>query len=135
VRISGAQARPVAAISEEFSQMDSRQKDIAGFYGKLKAHDLLLRHIAWECQRRDPQFAERLRKALDTALGALRAETYPSDLDPFALEIDVKMRETVREILETIETATADVQKGLAAANVKPQTLRRRFLNWLERGW
>jgi hypothetical protein len=26
--------------------LDSRQKDIAGFYGKIKAHDLLLRHIA-----------------------------------------------------------------------------------------
>jgi hypothetical protein len=72
---------------------------------------------------------------LDIALGALRAETYPSDLDPFALEIDVKMRETIREILETIETATADMQKKLTAANVRPRTLRRRFLQWLECGW
>jgi hypothetical protein len=115
--------------------MDSREKDIAGFYGKIKAHDILLRHIAWECQRRDPQFAERLRKALDMALGAVRAETYPSDLNPYALEIDAKMREVIREILDTLDKATADQEKFLAAANLKPRTLRRRFLNWLERGW
>jgi hypothetical protein len=115
--------------------MDSREKDIAGFYGKVKAHDILLRVIVWEFQRRDPQFAERTRKALDTALGKIRAESYPSDLSPLALEIDVKMRETIKEILDVAENADVEMREALVLALGKPRTLRRRFLNWLERGW
>jgi hypothetical protein len=115
--------------------MDSRDKDIAGFYGKIKAYDILLRCIAWECQRRDPQFADRLRKALDEGLGRVRAETHPKELNPYALEIDVQMRGVVREILESVDKGTAEFERTIAAANVKPRTLRRRFLQWLERGW
>jgi len=71
---------------------------------------------------------------VDIALGTLRAETFPGDLDPFALEIDVKMRETIGKILEDTEKAT-DLENKLAAAGLKQRSLRRRFLNWLERGW
>jgi hypothetical protein len=115
--------------------LDSRQNDIAGFYGKVKAHDILLRMPVAEQQRRDPQFAERYRKALDIALGKVRSESYPSDLSPFALEIGVKMRETIREMLDVAENADAEMRKALVVALGKPRTLRRRFLNWLERGW
>ena len=115
--------------------MDSRQRDLAGFYGQIKAHDTLLRLIALECQRRNPQFVEYCRKGVHIALGTVRAETYPSDLEPFAFEIDVTMRKRIEEILENAEKAIADLETKLAAANLKPRTLRRRFLNWLERGW
>ena len=114
--------------------LDSRQKDIAGFYGKANAHDIFLRIIAWELQRRDPQFAERTRKALDIGLGKIRAEGYPDELNPFALEIDVKMRERIREMLNVVENTDAELKKALVPLG-KPRTLRRRFLQWLERGW
>jgi hypothetical protein len=115
--------------------MDSREKDIAGFYGKVKAHDILLRMIVWECQQRNPQFAERTRKALDIGLGKVRSESDPGDPSPLALEIDVKMRETIREMLDVAENADTEMRKALVLALGKPRTFRRRFLNWLERGW
>ena len=118
----------------DMTTLDSKQKDIAGFYGKVNAHDILLRIIVWELQRRDPQFVERTRKALDIGLGKVRSES-PGDPDPFALEINVKMRETIREMLEVAENADAEMRKAVALVTGKPRTLRRRFLNWLERGW
>jgi hypothetical protein len=111
--------------------MDDRQQGVA-FYGKIDAHDILVRLLAFECQRHDPQFAERCRKALDTALGKLRAENYPNDLDPLAVEITGKTRTIIREILDVAENADAEMRKALAS--VKPLTLRRRILNWFERG-
>ena len=122
-------------MTDMSAPLDSRQKDIAGFYGKVKAHDILLRMLVAEWQRRDPQFAERYRKGLDIGLGKVRSESYPSDLSPFALEIDVKMRETIREMLDVAENTDAEMRKALVVAFGKPRTLRRRFLQWLERGW
>jgi hypothetical protein len=122
-------------MTDMTTPLDSRQKDLAGFYGQIKAHDTLLRLIALECQRRNPQFVQFCRRGVDIGLGTVRAETYPSDLEPFAFEIDVRMRTTIEEILENAEKAIVDLEKKLAAANLKPRTLRRRFLNWLERGW
>jgi hypothetical protein len=52
----------------------NRREQGEAFYSKIDAHETLLRLLVFECQRRDPQFAERSRKALDTALGALSAE-------------------------------------------------------------
>jgi hypothetical protein len=115
--------------------LDSRQKDIAGFYGKVKAHDILLRMVVWECQRRNPKFVAWVRWGLDIALGTVRAKTYPEDVDPFELEIDVQMRETVRAILDVAENADAEMRRAVAAlTSAKPLTFRRRILNWFERG-
>ncbi|MGA9007334.1 MAG: hypothetical protein WB495_10720, partial [Xanthobacteraceae bacterium] len=86
----------------------------------------------FECQRRDPQFAERCRNGLDIALGKLRAETYPADLNPLAAAITEKTRTTIREILDVAENTDAELRKALAS--VKPLTFRRRILNWFERG-
>jgi hypothetical protein len=121
-------------MSASNQELDIRQKDIAGFYGKVNAHDMLLRIIVWELQRRDPQFSERTRKGLDIGLGKARAESYPSELNPFALEIDFRMRQTFREILDVAEKTDAELKKALTQYLGKPRTLRRRFLNWLERG-
>jgi hypothetical protein len=122
-------------MTDTSTPLDSRQKDIAGFYGQVRAHDLLLRMIVWQLQRRDPQFAELARKGLDIGLGKVRAESYPGDLDPFALEIDVRMRPTIREMLDVAENTDAEMRAAVALVTGKPQSLRRRFLNWLERGW
>ncbi len=89
------------------------------------ALELLLRQLVYECQRRDPQFAERSRNALDTALGMLRAEDYPNETAPLSVARKAKTRTMIREILEVAEKAVA---------SIKPLTLRRRILNWFERG-
>jgi len=112
--------------------MDSREEQGVVFYAKINAHDILVRMLVVECQRRDPQFAERCRNALDIALGKLRAENYPSDLDPLAVEITAKTRTIIREILDVAENADAEMRRVLAS--IKPVTLRRRILNWFERG-
>ncbi len=111
--------------------MANREQGIA-FYGKINAHDILVRMLAFECQRRDPQFAERCRNELDTALGKLTAQSYPSELDPLAVEITAKTRTIIREILDVAENADAELRKAIAS--IKPLTLRRRILNWFERG-
>jgi hypothetical protein len=71
---------------------------------------------------------------LDIGLGRLRAES-PGELNPFALEIDVKLRETIRDMLDVAEKADAEMRNTVTKTKGKPRSFRRRFLNWLERGW
>jgi hypothetical protein len=118
--------------------MDRTEQGVT-FYAKINAHDLLVRLLVFECQRRDPQFAERCRQQLDRALGMMLSEL-PIE-GPVSLEIreqiKVKERETIREILEVAEKATADLERGsaqLREAGLLPLTWRRRILNWFERG-
>jgi hypothetical protein len=72
---------------------------------------------------------------LDTGLGMLIA-LEPTDDDPFTAElrneIRTKMREIIRSMLDVAETEAARYRE--AVASLKPLTLRRRILNWLERG-
>jgi hypothetical protein len=113
--------------------MDSREPGVA-FYAKIDAHEVLTRLLVFEFQRKDPQFAERSRKALDGALGVLAADG--DDLDPFWAEIKdeirTKMRERVRQLFDLSEEKAAEVERAIAM--VKPLTWRRRILNWFERG-
>jgi hypothetical protein len=69
---------------------------------------------------------------LDIALGKLRADSYPSELNPLEVAITAKTRTIIREILDVAENADAEARRVLAL--VKPLTLRRRILNWFERG-
>jgi hypothetical protein len=92
----------------------------------------LVRLLVLERQRRDPQFVERCRNGLDIALGMLRAENYPDGLNPLAVAITAKTRTMIREILDVAENADAEMKKAIAS--VKPLTVRRRILNWFERG-
>ena len=113
--------------------MGSREEQGVAFYAKFNAHDILVRMLVAECQRRDPQFAERCRNAVDMALGRLRAENYPDDLNPLAVAITAKTRTIIREILDVAESSDAEMRRALASIN-QPLTLRRRVLNWFERG-
>ncbi len=65
--------------------MDNKEQAEA-FYARIYAHDMLLRMLVVDCQLRDPQFAERSRKALDIALGKLTAENHP-----LPVEMNAKM--------------------------------------------
>jgi hypothetical protein len=112
--------------------MDSKEEQGVAFYAKIDAHDTLIRLLVFEAQRRDPQFAERCRNGLDIALGRLRADSYPSELNPLAGAITAKTRTIIREILDVAENADAELKRTLAS--VKPLTVRRRILNWFERG-
>jgi hypothetical protein len=112
--------------------MDSGEEQGVAFYAKINAHDTLVRLLVFEAQRKDAQFAERCRNGLDRALGMLRADDYPSESDPLAVAIKAKSRTIVREILEAAENADAEMRMVLAS--VRPPTLRRRILNWFERG-
>jgi hypothetical protein len=113
--------------------MDSREHGVA-FYAKIDAHEVLLRLLVFELQRRDPQFAQRSRKAVDWVLGVLIDE-HPED-DPDTAEIRsqirTKMRERLKEMFETTEEKVAESEKAIAS--LKSLTLRRRILNWFERG-
>ena len=113
--------------------MDSREAGV-DFYAKIDAHEVLTRLLVFELQRKDPQFAERSRKALDTALGLLIKE-HPEDAPETAeirTQIKTKIRERVREIFDMSEEKAAEVERAIAM--VKPLTWRRRILNWFERG-
>jgi hypothetical protein len=122
-------------LKKEFWQMDSREPGVA-FYAKIDAHEVLTRILVFEFQRRDPQFAERGRRALDWALGVLAAEDLGDDRDPFWAEIRdqirTKMRERVKELFDASEEKAAELERAIAM--VKPLTWRRRILNWFERG-
>jgi hypothetical protein len=113
--------------------MDSREPGVA-FYAKIDAQEALLRMLAFEFQRKDPQFAERARNGLDWGLGLLVGEHPEDDPDTaeIRLEIRTKMRERLIEFFELIEEKAAEVEKVIAA--VKPPSWRRRILNWFERG-
>jgi hypothetical protein len=115
--------------------MDDRREPGVAFYAKIDAHEVLLRMLVFEQQRRDPQFAERGRKILDWALGVLAAEE-AGDLDPFWIEIRdeirTKMRERVKDLFDLSEEKAAELERAIAI--VKPLTWRRRILNWFERG-
>jgi hypothetical protein len=86
--------------------------------------------LAFEFQRKDPQFAERARRGLDWGLGMLVGE-HPED-DPETAEIRTKMRERLVEFFALIEAKTAEVERTIAA--VKPPSWRRRIFSWFERG-
>jgi hypothetical protein len=113
--------------------MDTREARV-DFYAKIDAHEVLTRMLVFELQRKDPQFAERSRKALDTALGLLIDE-HPEDAPETAelrIQIKARMRERVKEAFDISEEQAAEVER--VTAMVKPLTWRRRILNWFERG-
>jgi hypothetical protein len=113
--------------------MEDRREPGVTFYAKIDAQEVLLRMLAFEFQRKDPLFAERARKSLDSGLGMLVGE-HPED-DPetaeIRREIRTKMRERLVEFFALIEAKAAEVERTIAA--VKPPTWRR-ILNWFERG-
>ena len=111
--------------------MVDREQGIA-FYARIDAHDTLLRLILFLYQQQEPQFAEFVRKVLDTGLGTLAAQSYANP-DPLAVEIPAKMRETIREMLANAENAATELRR-IAASVRKPPSVRRRIFNWFQRG-
>jgi hypothetical protein len=99
------------AIIEEFQDL----------HAQLLAHYSVLVVLAYQKGLEDPTFEEFLRARVDTVLGRRLAKR---DGVPHA--IDAKVRNFVMEIAEAA-TFSQDLPK-------KRPTLRRRFLDWLERG-
>jgi hypothetical protein len=99
--------------------MDRTEQGVA-FYAKIDAQEALLRMLAFEFQRKDPQFAERARKGLDSGLGMLVGEHAEDDPDTAEIrrEIRTKMRERLVEFFALIEEKAAEVERAIAA--VKP---------------
>jgi hypothetical protein len=89
---------------------------------QLLAHEILIGLLATRLQERDPRFIAGLRRDFDTVLGELAAKGHKAD--PFA----VKCRAAMMTVLDDIEMHAT---RKSAARRV---TLRRRFLNWLEKG-
>jgi len=91
--------------------------------GDVIAHSVLVKMLILKVEN-EPEFVTRAYRLLDTALGMRAATGEP----PEAFEI--RAREYLARILGPVPELAAPSQSEAP----KTRTLRRRFLNWLERG-
>jgi hypothetical protein len=93
---------------------------------KLIAQSALLTFLVRHAKANDPTFEEYARSLVDTALGQLLEELGPPP------EKAITAREHFMELISTPAERNSGVGRG--KERPKKLTLRRRFLNWLERG-
>lgn len=91
----------------------------------IAASLLVLMMIVAYLKKNDPDFDKSTRAALDSILGA--ALIPGQTPDPFYQQVRA-------EFFNIMDANVISFRAAAAAAPQKPRTLRRRFLNWLQRG-
>lgn len=103
--------------------MDWINDELRDVRAQLNAHFTVLACLSVKRGADDPTFEDFVRSKVDTVLGKHLAESggVPSELHG-------KIRRYVMEIIENAKVSELEPQSP------KRLTVRRRFLNWLERG-
>jgi hypothetical protein len=105
------------------SEKDRASAAVVGLHAMIMAHAVLLRVLVRHACLNNPKFADDARQLFDTFLGKSLMQDQPKD-SALENELMVRARTNFMTILD----------QPMLVPDTRPLTLRRRFLNWLERG-
>jgi hypothetical protein len=120
--------RPVCeACTKPKEREASMGEGTEGTYGRIFAYGVLLSLLVEKVKENDPTFEDQSRRSFDIYLGQYFAKVGSAG------PMETAAREMFNTIISSpIRMTPQTVRRELERP--RPRTLRRRFLNWLERG-